>query len=504
MDINRITVHLRPRNQWEAIDMGMVVARRWFFRLWLTWLVSSLPLLPVWLTLAFLLPGNVPFLFIIFFWLFKPLYEPPLLHWLSRILFDEKLTTKQVVREIRAATSFKRVLAVCGTRTTPLRSFTMPILLLEGLTGKLKRRRSSVLCRGYETALLLTLACFIIELILCLSLSSTLYWMIPEQLRWLDFGQFIFMGDTWFTIALYILSCSFIAPFYVSSGFFLYISRRVELEAWDLELGFKQINRQIEVRSKKTTSLVAAVFLSTTLSFCPPGGPAAVQAEETFSPQKAKKIITEVLDEREFGEKKKVQRWVPKNKEEKKRDTDWLELLRPIFEKLSKMTEKVAEFLGEGSRYIVWTVAGAFIAFLLLRYRRIRTWISRYLPDNRQSYTPPAQLFGMDIRPDSLPGDIGHKCRELLEADRKREVLSLLYRSVLSRLVNRQRLFIPESLTENECCVLVEARRPKKEALFFRDLTALWLTTAYGHMIPSTRSCCTLIDTWQTLYGETV
>ena len=35
------------------------------------------------------------------------------------------------------------------------------------------------------------------------------------------------------------------APFTVSCGFMLYISRRVELEAWDIELGFRNLNARL-------------------------------------------------------------------------------------------------------------------------------------------------------------------------------------------------------------------------------------------------------------------
>ena len=37
------------------------------------------------------------------------------------------------------------------------------------------------------------------------------------------------------SFAPYVLAVAFLEPFYVASGFGMYLNRRVELEAWDIE-----------------------------------------------------------------------------------------------------------------------------------------------------------------------------------------------------------------------------------------------------------------------------
>lgn len=501
MDTSKMTVQIRPRTQWEAIDMGMIVARKWFFRLWLIWLATALPFLVLIFITGMLLPGSAPKWILLFFWLCKPLYEPPLLHWTSRILFGEKLTIRQAIREVRSATSFKRILSVLFSRLSPMRSFTMPVLLLEGLTGKSRKQRTTILSHGYETGVYLTLSASVIEVVLTLSLVGMLYWLIPDQLRWIDFGDFIFLADSWLTLATYILACSIMAPYYICGGFMLYLSRRVELEAWDLEIGFKQIDKQLKEKIKRSHSAVAGLLFCLLMfhgtSVCTPA-----YSAEKLSPETARETIQEVLQQKEFGENKTVYEWVPKEKDEpEQRNADWLERLRPFFEFLVNLADKVAKIIAGGSTYLVWIGAGIIIALILWRYSKIREWLGKYFPDQLDRFAPPDELFGMDIRPESLPDDIGSGCRELLRQQQKREALSLLYRGVLSHLINTHHVRIYSSQTENECCSLVKKYRPEPESSFFTDLTALWLTTAYGHREPALESCFDVIDRWQDLYG---
>lgn len=501
MDISKMTVQIRPRTQWEAIDMGMIVARKWFFRLWMIWLATTLPFLVVILMASLLLPGSAPQWSLLLFWLFKPLYEPPLLHWTSRILFGERLTIGQTVRETRSTTSLKRLLSVLFLRLSPVRSFTMPVLFLEGLTGKAKKQRTTILSRGYETSVYLTLSASVIEIILTLSLAGMLYWLIPEELRWIDFGNFIFLADAWLTLALYVLACSILAPYYICGGFMLYLSRRVELEAWDLEIGFKQIDKQLNEKNKRSRSTVAGLLLCLLIlhgigPFLP-----VCNAEE-LTPDRAKETIAKVLEHKEFGETRTVYEWVPKEQDKpEEASSDWLESLRPLFEFILDLADRIAKMLAGGSKFLVWVGAGILIALILWRYAKIRQWLGRYFPDRDDRFTPPKELFGMDIRPESLPDDIGSTYRELIRQQHKREALSLMYRGVLSHLINTHHVHIYASQTENECCAIVKKYRSEPETSFFTDLTALWLTTAYGHREPALESCLEVADRWQELYG---
>ena len=50
MNLSKISVQVRPRNPYEAIDLGFVMARRWFIPLVLLWLIPALPVMVVSLT----------------------------------------------------------------------------------------------------------------------------------------------------------------------------------------------------------------------------------------------------------------------------------------------------------------------------------------------------------------------------------------------------------------------------------------------------------------------
>jgi Domain of unknown function (DUF4129) len=87
---------------------------------------------------------------------------------------------------------------------------------------------------------------------------------------------------------------------------------------------------------------------------------------------------------------------------------------------------------------------------------------------------------GLDIRPESLPDNIGAAALELLEAGREREALSLLYRGALSRAVHRYGVTILPSATEGEALRAVNATLDPPRAAYFADLITLWQRAVYA------------------------
>jgi hypothetical protein len=94
---------------------------------------------------------------------------------------------------------------------------------------------------------------------------------------------------------------------------------------------------------------------------------------------------------------------------------------------------------------------------------------------------------GLDIRPESLPENIGAAALELLEAGREREALSLLYRGALSRAVHRYGLPILPSATEGEALRAVNATLDPPRAAYFADLVALWQRAVYAGELVSAK-----------------
>ncbi|MET0050529.1 MAG: hypothetical protein ABW095_05540, partial [Candidatus Thiodiazotropha sp.] len=234
MELDRIAIKLRPRNSWEGIDLGFAMGQSWFRPLWLLWLGSALPVMLV-LTL---LPLPLWLSGLLLWWL-KPLYEPPLLYWLSRRVFSEELSLKSVFRSWRRIVLPQLFAALTWRRFMGSRSFFMPVVVLEGLRGKRRAERIRVLGRSTQAGFWLTLVGIHIETILQIGLLVLIFSLIPEDLLWTDWQTYLFEPDLateWLQHFVATLVMSLFAPFYVAGGFALYLTRRSQLEAWDLEL----------------------------------------------------------------------------------------------------------------------------------------------------------------------------------------------------------------------------------------------------------------------------
>jgi hypothetical protein len=136
------------------------------------------------------------------------------------------------------------------------------------------------------------------------------------------------------------------------------------------------------------------------------------------------------------------------------------------------------DFLAQGLRVILWTLglaAAAFAAVLAIRWLRALPPLVE--PD------PPApvkSISGMDIRPASLPEDIGGAALTLAHAGRTRDALSLLYRGALSRAVHRYGAAIGEAFTEGEALRAVNARLDPTKAAYVANLVGIWQRTVYA------------------------
>jgi hypothetical protein len=158
-------------------------------------------------------------------------------------------------------------------------------------------------------------------------------------------------------------------------------------------------------------------------------------------------------------------------------------------------------WLASASRLIFWVLVAtlaAILAVMLLRVLRA--------PRRREEWptgaAPTTHVGSIDIRPESLPADIGAKALSLWEAGEHRAALSLLYRGALSRLVHRHAVPIRDSSTEAECLALATARLGHERADFVATLINCWVSAVYAERMPASsaiRSLCSrfgmLLDT---------
>jgi hypothetical protein len=139
---------------------------------------------------------------------------------------------------------------------------------------------------------------------------------------------------------------------------------------------------------------------------------------------------------------------------------------------------RLFDFLAQSSRLLLWIV-GAVCAAIALVWA-IRMLRARGPVTTAREREVTSSVQGLDIRPESLPEDIGTAALALLEAGREREALSLLYRGALSRAVHRHGIAILASATEGEALRAVNAKLDPPRAAYFADLVALWQRAVYA------------------------
>lgn len=152
----------------------------------------------------------------------------------------------------------------------------------------------------------------------------------------------------------------------------------------------------------------------------------------------------------------------------------WVEWLNA----LARWLRGLFDWLAEGGRYIVWMLGAAFAGMLFVYVARLvrRRGLPR-LPERAQA---PSHVRDLDIRPESLPEDVGRAALALWERGEQRAALALLYRGLLSRLVHVHNVPVRASSTEGECLVLARPRVGAASATYAARLVAVWSATVYG------------------------
>jgi hypothetical protein len=133
-------------------------------------------------------------------------------------------------------------------------------------------------------------------------------------------------------------------------------------------------------------------------------------------------------------------------------------------------------------------MAGLLAIYLvrLIRSRRPSTKGNRAIA--------PTHVQDLDIRPESLPDNIGAAARKLWDSGEHRAALSLLYRGVLSRLVHVHNVPIRDSSTEGDCLRLSTPRLREDQRNYVALLIQVWQHAVYGGQQPETASLHTLCD----------
>lgn len=251
MNLDRLAIEIRPRRPWEATDLGLLMARRWWKPLTTLWFCASFP---VFVLLCFL-PAEWLWTQVIVIWWLKPLLERPLLNLLSQSVFGEAPTTKGAFKTFFRLARKQWFLSLFWRRFSPNRSVDSSVVLLEGLSGERRKKRLAVLHReGTSPSFWLTIIGVHIETAIALSFIALLWSFIPQNIE-LQWEDAVVLSEQYLTIIIFNLfsyiGMLLVAPFYVAMGFSLYLSRRIALEGWDIEIAFKRMLQKHEQRESR-------------------------------------------------------------------------------------------------------------------------------------------------------------------------------------------------------------------------------------------------------------
>ena len=141
-------------------------------------------------------------------------------------------------------------------------------------------------------------------------------------------------------------------------------------------------------------------------------------------------------------------------------------------------------WLSSSTRVLMWIVLG--IAAIAVMIGLVRLFRDSSLPAVADRLVIPSHVSHLDIRPESLPADVGAAARALWDRGESRAALSLLYRGLLSRLVHSHAIPIRESSTEGECVALTTQRLRGGPVTYVSRLVGVWQAAVYGAQVPAT------------------
>jgi len=142
-------------------------------------------------------------------------------------------------------------------------------------------------------------------------------------------------------------------------------------------------------------------------------------------------------------------------------------------------------FLAQTSRVIVWLVIAVAVALLVVVIAKI---IRNIGPRSRVApFVAPTHVRDLDIRPESLPADIGAAALAMWERGEHRAALALLYRGLLSRLVHVHEIPIRHSSTEGDCVALSLKYLQGAPSEYVARVVRVWQRAVYGAQTPQTQ-----------------
>jgi hypothetical protein len=240
VQLDALAVRLRPRTPFEAADLGVRLCQSTARSIYSCYALVAVPLMILALAsyeISAWLPGLV-------IWWAKPWLDRTILFVLSRAAFGTATAPADVWRAQREVWWRQFPFTWTVRRLSPWRALTEPVYQLEGFSiFKARDRMRRIRNRVMGPALMMTSVFGLAEMALSIALFSLVFWLAPSG-RAPRLDEFV-AGEAPLVVMLsiplaYAIAVLFLEPFYVAAGFGMYLNRRAELEAWDIEQEFRR------------------------------------------------------------------------------------------------------------------------------------------------------------------------------------------------------------------------------------------------------------------------
>lgn len=504
MRLERLSVMLRPRTAWEASDLGIALVRAHWRLIAQAWCAVTLPLLALF-TLGGYLIGQVWLAALVLWWL-KPWFDRIPLYVVSRAVFGNAPSLSETVGAGGALFGPGIWPWLLWRRLHPTRSLLLPIDLLEGQRGAARAARAKVLAHSVGSpGFLLTLIGWHLELMLGLSVLVLALMFVPveflsESARAMRetlfedrpaWAQMVLVAIGW-------LAMTVIEPLYVGAGFGLYLNRRIQLEAWDIELAFRRLAERLRGLA---AVLPLALLLSVMLTSLPvlAAAPEAEDAEDAaqntaplplpqiFSRQYRddsadwQAAVERAYQNTDLRPRRQISEWKLRHRIEsdgKPKPPTWLKAL--------------AGLVALAGEYGLWLLFGGLLVALLVYHRAWLPWVSEALRpapgvDSIGSNTPVVIA--------TLPADLPGAVRARWGSD-PRAAMALLYRAAVLRLVERLGTPLAPGSTEADCLRASRRLGGQPYAALFARIVQHWQATAYADMTLERAALEALLEAW--------
>ena len=184
-------------------------------------------------------------------------------------------------------------------------------------------------------------------------------------------------------------------------------------------------------------------------------------------------------------------RWIESGEKPRPKNFGWMRWITGLF-----------AWFAQSARYLVWALVVVLVAWLAVYISR--TIGNRQAANKAERFVAPTHVRDLDIRPESLPPNIGRAARALWDRGEHRAAWSLLYRGLLSRLTHVHRVPITDSTTEGDCLSLITGRVAPPTGAYTARLIDGWQGFVYGGALTAPDTVHALCDEFATALDRAV